>query len=137
MSLLYGDDFIDKISFAENSIGQLAGLFYGATTLTDASGLLLPALECKENSYNCMFRGCTNLVHGPQILPATVAGPDCYGSMFEGCINLIEAPEIMLETLAQTCCTRMFCMDRNNKLNTPKMTASPILRAKIGVENCY
>ena len=135
MSLLYGDEFIGKTELT-NSTGQLAGLFYDATTLIDASNLLLPATECMQECYNCMFRNCENLIAGPQ-LSATVSAKDCYGSMFEGCINLLEAPIIKLENTAEGCCARMFCMSRTAKLTTPKMTKSPILYASDVYNGCY
>ena len=83
-----------------------------------------------------MFRGCTNLKSAPQI-QATIAAQECCASMFEGCINLEVAPEINFTTLAQNCCKRMFLMDRSNKITTPKMTKSPILRCATTVSGCY
>jgi hypothetical protein len=136
MSLLYEDEYLTNSEFNSSVDNQLVGLFYGSTTLIDASNLILPALTLYYNSYNGMFRGCTNLVAGPQ-LPATQAGQECYGSMFEACINLEEAPEINFVSLAQNCCKRMFCMDRSSTLTTPKMTKSPILHCETGVSGCY
>jgi hypothetical protein len=57
--------------------------------------------------------------------------------MFEGCINLEIAPEINLVNLSEECCQRMFCMNRNNRITTPKMTKSPILRVTNTALNCY
>ena len=136
MSLLYEDEFLNNSEFDSSVDNHLAGLFKGSTTLIDASNLILPALTLYYNSYNGMFRECTNLTAGPQ-LPATQAGQECYGSMFEACINLEVAPEINFVSLAQSCCKRMFCMDRSLKLTTPKMTKSPILRVATPVQNCY
>ena len=39
--------------------------------------------------------------------------------------------------MAQEACQRMFCMDRYNKITTPKMTKSPILRSSTSATNCY
>lgn len=136
MSLLYGNNFLNNSEFASGTTYNLCGLFYGTTTLIDASNLILPALTCTQSCYNGMFRGCTYLTTAPQ-LPATQSATDCYSSMFEGCINLEVAPEINLVDMSQACCKRMFCMDRNNKITTPKMTKSPILRCATGVSNCY
>jgi hypothetical protein len=83
-----------------------------------------------------MFRGCTNLKSAPQI-QATTAAEDCCSSMFEGCINLEVAPELNFTTLAKNCCKRMFLMDRSNRITTPKMTKSPILRCATTVSGCY
>ena len=136
MSLLYEDEFLNNSEFDSSVDNHLGGLFRGSTTLIDASNLILPALTLYYNSYNGMFRECTNLVAGPQLL-ATQAGEECYGSMFEACINLEVAPEINLVNLAQGCCKRMFLMDRNSKITTPKMTKSPILHVATGVNKCY
>ena len=138
MSLLFGDNFINNSEFASGSTHNLCGLFYGTTTLISAENLILPALTCKVSSYNGMFRGCTNLTTAPQ-LPALYSAQDCYSSMFEGCINLEDAgvPELNLIDMSQTCCKRMFCMSRNSKVTTPKMTKSPILRCPTGAINCY
>jgi hypothetical protein len=57
--------------------------------------------------------------------------------MFEECINLEEAPEINFTGLTVECCQRMFCMNRNSKITTPKMTKSPILRCVNGALRCY
>ena len=136
MSLLFGDNFTINSEFTSGTTHNLCGLFYNTTTLINAENLILPALICRESSYNGMFRGCTNLIAAPQ-LPATQSATDCYSSMFEGCINLEIAPEINLTNLSQACCKRMFCMNRNSKITTPKMTKSPILRVVDNVISCY
>ena len=136
MSLLFGDNFTSNSEFTSKTTCNFCGLFLGTTKLTDASNLILPALTCAASCYNGMFRGCTSLITAPA-LPATQSAQECYASMFEGCINLEEAPEINLTNLSQACCQRMFCMDRNYKITTPKMTKSPILRVATGATNCY
>ena len=139
MSLLFGDNFTSNSEFTIGTTYNLCGLFYGATTLIDASNLILPASECTEGCYNEMFRDCTNLSYGPKVLPATQSATGCYSSMFEGCINLENSglPEINLVNTSSICCKRMFCMDRNNKITTPKMTKSPILRSWGATMSCY
>lgn len=137
MSLINGDNFTTNSEFSTSTTFNLCGLFYDSTNLIDAYNLVLPASSCTDSCYNGMFRGCTNLSVGPSILPATQAEHDCYSSMFEGCINLETAPEISLINMAQTCCMRMFCMNRNSMIMTPKMTKSPILSCKTTVIDCY
>lgn len=128
MSLLFGNNFQNQVTFNNNTTHNLAGLFYGVTTLTDASDLILPATTLNSNCYNCMFRGCTNLVNGPKLLPALDVPVDAYSSMFEGCVKLVEGPEILATTVSgNTALNRMFCMNRNSKV-TSAMTKSPILR---------
>ena len=132
MSLLFGDNFVNNSEFfGEGTTHNFAGLFNGTTTLIDASNLLLPALVGAPNCYNGMFRGCTNLQHGPKILPALSISLDSYSSMFEGCINLEEAPEIHAISLSSTgSLQRMFCMNRNSKITTPKLTKGPVIKIK-------
>ena len=136
MSLLNGDNFINTSELNSSTDNHFAGLFYGTTTLIDADKLVLSASTLYYNSYNGMFRGCTNLKYAPK-LQATIAGQECCSSMFEGCINLETVPEINFTTLAQNCCKRMFCMNRSSKITTPKMTKSPILRCTTTVSGCY
>lgn len=128
MSLLYGDNFASNSEFPSGSNNNFAGLFYGTTTLTDASNLILPATICTSGCYNGMFRSCTNLVNGPKLLPALDVPKDGYSSMFEGCVKLVEGPEILATSVSgTTALNRMFCMNRNSKV-TAAMTKSPILR---------
>jgi len=136
MSLLNGDNFVNTTELNSSTDNHFAGLFYGTTTLIDADKLYLSPLTLYYNSYNGMFRGCTNLVSAPHI-QATTAANECCSSMFEGCINLEVAPELNFTTMAQNCCKRMFCMSRNSKITTPKMTKSPILRCTSGATGCY
>ena len=128
MSLLNGDNFISNSKFDSKSSFNLTGLFYGTTTIIDASDLILPALTLTTSCYNGMFRGATNLVNGPKVLPALDVSHDGYSSMFEGCVKLVEGPEICATTISgDTALNRMFCMSRNSKV-TAAMTKSPILR---------
>ena len=136
MSLLNGDNFINTSELNSSTDNHFAGLFYGTTTLIDADKLVLSASTLYYNSYNGMFRECTNLKYAPK-LQAIIAGQECCSSMFEGCINLETVPEINFTTLAQNCCKRMFCMNRSSKITTPKMTKSPILRCTTTVSGCY
>ena len=62
-------------------------LFYSNNTLTDASGLLLPATELATNCYRQMFMGCTALTTAPE-LPAPTLVNNCYYQMFQSCRKL-------------------------------------------------
>ena len=62
-------------------------LFYSNNTLTDASGLLLPATELATNCYRQMFMGCTALTTAPE-LPAPTLVNNCYYQMFQNCSKL-------------------------------------------------
>lgn len=91
---VYGNvmSLFDEDGFATNSTlpdaeFELYGLFKNNTTLTDASGLLLPATELKYGCYQEMFNGCSNLEAGP-VLPAPTLYVNCYSSMFYVCSKL-------------------------------------------------
>lgn len=136
MSLLYGDNFASNSEFRSGSTNCLVSIFRDDTYLSDASNLILPALTCTYQCYNGMFRGCTNLAHGPELPATTYIGGGCYASMFEGCVNLEEAPDINLVDLSNSntgnaksgIFNRMFCMSRTTTV-TAKMTKAPIIRA--------
>ena len=85
MSLVDEEGFATATTLSESS--TFAGLFFGFNTLTDASGLLLPATQLAENCYYEMFRGCTSLTTAPA-LPAETLVSSCYRSMFMGCSKL-------------------------------------------------
>lgn len=138
MSLLNGNNFISN-STLDSGGYNLCGLFYGVTTLVDASNLILPATTLYTSCYNGMFRGCTNLEYGPKLLPSLDVPTDGYSSMFEGCVKLIEAPEILATSVSgNTALNRMFCMNRNSKV-TAAMTKGPVLRITnpLGHNNVY
>ena len=104
-------------------------LFYGNTTLTDASGLLLPATELAPDCYDQMFMGCTALTAAPA-LPATTLVEKCYYRMFYNCTALTAAPELPATKLAAECYNQMFS-------RCTSLTAAPELPATTLVEYCY
>ena len=130
-------------------------LFNYNTTLTDASGLLLPATQLAERCYQQMFMGCTALTAAPALpatqlaeycyyymfygctaltaapeLPATQLASSCYYQMFRNCINLTTAPELPATQLAEQCYYRMF-------MSCTALTTAPVLPAETLVSNCY
>lgn len=86
MSLLYDDDFEDKIAIPGTE-GKFGGMFQNATNLINAENLILPATTLTTYCYYYMFYGCTSLTTAPE-LPATTLANNCYGYMFKGCSNL-------------------------------------------------
>ena len=114
MSLLYGDDYEDKLSLIGNSY-CFYRLFYNCKSLTTAPSL--PATKLSTLCYYNMFYGCESLATAPA-LPATTLADSCYDSMFYGCSSLTTAPELPATTLANGCYKYMF---RNcTKLNYVK-----------------
>jgi hypothetical protein len=95
MSLLYDDDFEDKVVLPSVTQGMgvyhFDGLFNNNSSLISASNLSLPATTLSYNCYFQMFYGCTSLVDAPE-LPATTLTSNCYNQMFSGCSSLTTAP---------------------------------------------
>ena len=128
MSLLYGDDFIDKIDLTGKK-WAFSNLFYNCTNIVDASKLILPATTLDYYCYYSMFSGCKNLTAAPE-LPATTLDYYCYYSMFYECTSLTTAPELPATTLAKYCYSTMFYGCTN-------LTTAPELPATTLVDYCY
>ena len=108
MSLLFEDFATNYNTLPANN--TFRSLFNGNTKLTDASGLLLPAMTLAGYCYYQMFYNCTNLAAAPKELPATTLDDCCYYLMFYGCKALTETPKLPAETvnLADNCYESMF-----------------------------
>ncbi|MBR6086813.1 MAG: leucine-rich repeat protein [Prevotella sp.] len=126
MSLVDEESFTTATTLADNAFNSL---FFKNATLTDASGLLLPATTLAEGCYGYMFSNCTSLTAAPT-LPATTLANDCYNSMFSGCTSLTTAPVLPATTLANYCYHTMFS-------NCTSLTAAPELPATTLAEGCY
>jgi len=106
MTLVNGDESGDEWTTMQG--WQFYGLFSGATGLTSAENLVLPARESTLRCYQQMFQGCTSLTTAPE-LPATTLATSCYRQMFHGCTSLTTAPqELPATTLASACYREMF-----------------------------
>ena len=127
MSLLYGDDFTNRMTFT--NVCTFNSLFYGCTGLTSAENLVLPATALTANCYQYMFAGCTSLTTAPE-LPATTLANNCYSNMFYGCTSLTTAPELPAKTLAYDCYYRMF-------EGCTSLTTAPVLPATTMADGCY
>jgi hypothetical protein len=104
-------------------------LFSYNTTLTDASGLLLPATTLADACYLAMFGGCTSLTTAPA-LPATELAEQCYYYMFYDCTSLTTAPALPATTLAEGCYVGMF-------EGCTSLTTAPALPATELAGSCY
>ena len=105
MSLVDEENFATAKTLSEAY--AFSFLFYRNTTLTDASGLLLPATTLGDNCYDQMFKYCTALTAAPA-LPATQLAASCYSQMFRVCTALTTAPVLPAETLVERCYYQMF-----------------------------
>ena len=126
MSLLYAEDFENKISLSSKNSCFLS-LFVGCTSLTTAPEF--PATVLAQYCYESMFSGCTSLTTSPR-LPATSLAIACYYEMFSGCTSLTIAPELPATTLLSECYIRMF-------KNCTNLTTTPELPATALVSSCY
>ena len=127
MSLIYGDDFKNKLTIS--SVYAFFGLFRNCTKLVSAKNLVLPATTLANWCYQSMFEGCTSLTTAPK-LPATKLAPTCYSSMFQGCRSLATAPELPATTLAPNCYSSMFKWCKS-------LTKAPELPATKLADGCY
>ena len=114
MSLLYGDNYIDKKVFPDSEFFSynFDHLFYNSTTLKSISNLNLPATTLTDHCYSSMFEGCTGLTSIPSdLLPATTLAEYCYNWMFRGCTGITSSiPSTLLPatTLTNYCYWGMF-----------------------------
>ena len=127
MSLIYGDDFKNKLTIS--STYAFASLFQGCANLVSAENLILPATTLASRCYLHMFDGCSSLTVAPE-LPATALAIWCYSQMFQNCTSLTTAPKLPATTLADDCYLSMFNGCRN-------LTTAPELPATTLVDDCY
>ena len=104
-------------------------LFYNATGLIDASGLIFPKSR-SSRCYQSMFEGCSNLKKAPGILPAMALFTASYSSMFKNCSSLLNAPELPCKGLYPYSYQEMFS-------GCTSLTKAPELPAKSLDSGCY
>ena len=129
MSLLYGDDYKDKVALQSGSSSTFAGLFSGNTHLINAKDLIIPTTTLSTKCYQEMFAGCTSLTTAPE-LPATTLASYCYYNMFKDCKSLTAAPELPATTLADYCYSGML-------QGCTSLTTAPELLATTLNKECY
>ena len=152
MSLLYDDDFEDKLSIPSSNCYYR--MFYACTSLTTAPELPattltdycyygmftncislttaseLPATTLANSCYSYMFYGCTSLTTAPSILPTIALSEYCYYYMFYGCSSLTTAPELPSTRLKKFCYYGMF-------IDCISLTTAPELPATTLDSYCY
>ena len=125
MSLLYDDDFEDKLTIPSSYCYYR--MFQGCKSLTTSPEL--PATTLTPYCYRDMFNDCTSLTTAPE-LPATTLTEYCYYGMFNGCSSLATAPELPSTTLASSCYYGMFD-------GCTSLTTAPELPATTLADSCY
>ena len=136
MSLLYNDDFDDKVilptpittGYGAGNFGYLFG--NENCKIISAINLKLPATTLSQGCYKNMFNRCTSLVSAPTELPATTLAAQCYFGMFSGCTALTTAPKLPATTMASNCYNGMFH-------DCTALATAPALPATTLVESCY
>lgn len=76
MSMLYGDDFVDK-RYLTNKDYAFYSMFYNCRNVVEAHRLILPATALADFCYSGMFKYCTSLITTPE-LPAKYLNIYCY-----------------------------------------------------------
>ena len=128
MSLIYGDDFINKTAFPSSSSKNFDSIFISAF-IVSAENLVLPATALKNDCYRNMFRDCTLLTAAPS-LPATTLVYRCYMNMFKNCTSLTTTPSLQAMTLGYGCYQSMF-------QDCTSLTTAPTLPATTLEQSCY
>ena len=128
MSMLYGDNFSNKVTFPTSEAWTFYGLF-GGTNVVSAANLVLPATTLNKGCYQAMFANCTSLTTAPE-LPATTLAESCYSLLFRNCTSLTTAPELPATTLASFCYNSMFN-------GCTSLTTAPVLSATSLANYCY
>lgn len=103
MSLLYGDDVVEK---PMKPYGFYSLFRYNAM-IRSVSEDFLPATTLATNCYRYIFSDCSSLTNAPK-LPSMDLQPYCYYGMFDGCTSLVDAPVLPATTLVSQCYTQMF-----------------------------
>lgn len=130
MSLIYGDDFINKTSLGSDNNAYDFSFLFSQTKVVNAKNLILPATTLTKDCYEFMFNECSGLTTAPFVLPAKKLTEGCYLGMFANCINLTTAPIISATTMASGSCCTMFS-------NCRSLTTAPELPATTLAVECY
>lgn len=129
MSLLFGDDFTDKVSLAGKDYAFL-NLFLNNTKLYDATNLVMPATTLSYSCYRKSFSGCSSLNAVSQnLLPSMTLVDHCYSELFQECSSLKTPPQLPATNLSTYCYYRMF--------EESGLTSLPTLPATVMVDHCY
>ena len=134
MSLCYGDNFSGQTNIQANY--QFRKLFSGATNITSAENMVIPATSLRTQCYSQMFQGCTSMTATPKTIGEAIInwnGSDYVMSdMFHGCTSLTTVPDGLLPAtnLGNRCYWAMF-------EDCTSLTNTPVLLATTLVNQCY
>ena len=128
MSLVYGDNFSAQTTITSNL--QLRKLFSGATNITSAENMVLPATTLSKQCYSQMFQGCTSLLKAPKTIGSSAMtwnGDYTMSDMFHGCTSLTTVSPNLLPALnlGKQCYWYMF-EDCSSLTTAPQLLAPTI-----------
>lgn len=128
MSLLYGDNFINKFILSTDYVFYY---FFYSLSIDNSENLILPATTLSKHCYERMFNYWTTntLQTTVKILPATTLTESCYQNMFSACRDIYTGPELPATTLAKKCYSGMF--------GSSGLSTAPELPATTLVDSCY
>ena len=131
MSLLYGDNFSGQTVIPSNY--NLRKLFSGATNITSAENLVLPATTVKQQCYSQMFDRCTNLVKTPKTVGSsamTWSGNYCFSNLFSHCTSLTTVPSGLLPALNLGVQCYWYMFEGCTSLATAPLLAAPTINTQ-------
>lgn len=131
MSLAYGDNFSGQTTIQNNY--QFRKLFSGATTITSAENMVLPATTVKQQCYSQMFDGCTNLVKTPKTVGSsamTWSGNYCFSNLFSNCTSLTTVPSGLLPALNLGVQCYWYMFEGCTSLATAPLLAAPTINTQ-------
>ena len=134
MSLIYSDNFSGQTAIQNNF--QLRKLFSGATHLTSAENMVLPATSLRKQCYSQMFQGCTSMAKAPDTIGSSATswngGDYVMSDMFHGCTSLTTVSPNLLPALNLSTACYWYMFE-----DCTSLTATPILAATSTVNQCY
>lgn len=133
MSMLWGDDFVNKSSDLKSDSTFYA--LFDVTSITNAENLILPATTLLPWCYSSLFSGCGLLQKAP-VLSATTLEEYCYLSMFHSCTVLNEITCYATNIAAQDCTSAwMTNVNGSGTFRTPSST--PWTTGQNGIPNNF
>ena len=85
-----------KMNATSMDIGSLAGMYYGCTSLVDASDTVINVTDVPQQCMFNFFNGCSALTKAPTITIKNIVGANGVYGMFSSCINLIDASSVTI-----------------------------------------
>ena len=119
----------DEIIMPSNNYTHAFRSIFKDSKARKANNLILSAKDMKDNCYQGMFYGCTELTDAPFVSYTTAAQSCCY-EMFRGCAKLVNTQEELPSVLAATCFQSMYA-ECSSLVNAPALPATTL------VTNCY